>query len=46
LEPVDVTEIIRVAGLAEPRLTELIRSTVRRLDEAGVADPDLVRADA
>jgi purine-nucleoside phosphorylase len=46
LEPVDVTEIIRVAGEAEPRLTELIRRTVRRLDEAIALDPDLVRTDA
>jgi purine-nucleoside phosphorylase len=46
LEPVDVTEIIRVAGEAEPRLTELIRRTVRRLDEAVALDPDLVRTDA
>jgi len=34
LEPVDVEEIIRVAGEAEPRLTEVIRRVVRRLDEA------------
>lgn len=33
LEPVDVETIIRVAREAEPRLTELIRGTVRRLDE-------------
>lgn len=46
LEPVDVTEIIRVAGEAEPRLTELIRRTVRHLDEAIALDPDLVRSDA
>lgn len=36
LAPVDVAEIIAVAGEAEPRLTELIRRTVRHLDEAGV----------
>jgi purine-nucleoside phosphorylase len=46
LQPVDVTEIIRVAGEAEPRLTEIIRRTVRHLDEATVEDPDLVRTDA
>jgi purine-nucleoside phosphorylase len=34
LEPVDVETIIRVAGEAEPKLTELIRHTVRELDEA------------
>jgi purine-nucleoside phosphorylase len=38
LEPVDVAEIIRVAGEAEPRLTELIRRTVRHLDEVGAAE--------
>ncbi|HUP00530.1 MAG TPA: purine-nucleoside phosphorylase [Gemmatimonadota bacterium] len=31
LEPVDVETIIRVAGEAEPRLTELIRRTVRQM---------------
>jgi hypothetical protein len=31
---VDVAEIIRVAGEAEPRLTEVIRGTVARLPEA------------
>lgn len=38
LEPVDVATIIKVAGEAEPSLTDLIRRTVRRLDEvnAGV----------
>jgi purine-nucleoside phosphorylase len=46
LEPVDITEIIRVAGDAEPQLTELIRATVRHLDEAIAPDPDLVRTDA
>jgi purine-nucleoside phosphorylase len=46
LQPVDVTEIIRVAGEAEPRLTEIIRRTVRHLDEATVEDPDLVPTDA
>lgn len=46
LEPVDVEEIIRVAGEAEPRLTELIRRTVRHLDEASAPDPDMVRAGA
>lgn len=34
LEPVDVETIIRVAGEAEPKLTELIRRTVSELDEA------------
>jgi purine-nucleoside phosphorylase len=34
LAPVDVAEIIRVAGEAEPRLTEVIRGTVARLPEA------------
>jgi purine-nucleoside phosphorylase len=34
LAPVDVAEIIRVAGEAEPRLTTLIRATVARLPEA------------
>lgn len=34
LEPVDVQEIIRVAGEAEPRMTEVIRGTVARLPEA------------
>jgi purine-nucleoside phosphorylase len=34
LEPVDVETIIRVAGEAEPKLTELIRRTVRELDQA------------
>lgn len=33
LEPVDVETIIRVAGEAEPRLTELIRRSVRRMSE-------------
>jgi purine-nucleoside phosphorylase len=33
LEPVDVAEIIRVAGEAEPRMTTVIRETVARLDE-------------
>ena len=33
LEPVDVSEIIRVAGEAEPRMTAVIRATVARLDE-------------
>ena len=37
LEPVDVETIIRVAGEAEPKLTQVIRNTVRRLDE--VATP-------
>ncbi len=35
LRPVDVEEIIAVAGEAEPRLTAIIRGTVARLDEAG-----------
>lgn len=35
LQPVDVEEIIAVAGQAEPRLTRVIRETVARLDEAG-----------
>ncbi|MDX1623258.1 MAG: purine-nucleoside phosphorylase [Gemmatimonadota bacterium] len=35
LEPVDVEEIIAVAGEAEPKLTKVIRRTVARLDEAG-----------
>lgn len=34
LQPVDVEEIIAVAGEAEPRMTEVIRKTVARLDEA------------
>ncbi len=34
LEPVDVEEIIAVAGEAEPRMTKVIRRTVARLDEA------------
>lgn len=34
LEAVDVEEIIAVAGEAEPRMTEVIRRTVARLDEA------------
>lgn len=33
LRPVDVEEIIQVAGEAEPRLTELIRRTVRHMGE-------------
>ena len=33
LEPVDVAEIIRVAGEAEPRMTAVIRGAVARLDE-------------
>lgn len=33
LQPVDVAEIIRVAGEAEPRMTAVIRGTVARLDE-------------
>ncbi len=33
LEPVDVETIIRVAGEAEPRLTQLIRRTVSQLGE-------------
>jgi purine-nucleoside phosphorylase len=33
LEPVDVAEIIRVAGEAEPRMTAVIRGTVARLDD-------------
>ena len=33
LEPVDVAEIIRVAGEAEPRMTAVIRGAVGRLDE-------------
>ncbi len=40
LQPVDVAEIIRVAGEAEPRLTELIRRTVRNMDEVGA--PEIV----
>ncbi|MGH7572548.1 MAG: purine-nucleoside phosphorylase [Gemmatimonadota bacterium] len=40
LEPVDVAEIIKVAGEAEPKLTELIRLTVRHLDEVGA--PEIV----
>ena len=38
LQPVDVAEIIRVAGEAEPRMTAVIRGTVARLGEvpAGV----------
>ncbi|MDX1660152.1 MAG: purine-nucleoside phosphorylase [Gemmatimonadota bacterium] len=35
LEPVDVEEIIAVAGEAEPKMTKVIRRTVARLDEAG-----------
>ncbi len=38
LEPVDVEEIIRVAGEAEPQLTELIRRTVRHMHEAPAAE--------
>lgn len=38
LAPVDVAEIIRVAGEAEPRLTAVIRGTVARLDEAGESE--------
>lgn len=34
LEPVDVAAIIEVAGQAEPRLTEVIRGTIARMDEA------------
>lgn len=34
LQPVDVEEIIAVAGEAEPKMTEVIRETVARLDEA------------
>lgn len=34
LEPVDVEEIIRVAGEAEPRMTRVVRDTIGRLDEA------------
>lgn len=34
LQPVDVEEIIAVAGEAEPRMTRVIRNTVARLDEA------------
>jgi purine-nucleoside phosphorylase len=34
LRPVDVEEIIAVAGEAEPKLTRLIRGAVARLDEA------------
>jgi purine-nucleoside phosphorylase len=33
LHPVDVSEIIRVAGDAEPRMTAVMRGTVARLDE-------------
>jgi purine-nucleoside phosphorylase len=33
LEPVDVAEIIRTAREAEPRMTDVIRGTVARLDE-------------
>ena len=33
LEPVDVETIIRVAGEAEPKLTQLIRRTVSQLGE-------------
>ncbi|MGH7558768.1 MAG: purine-nucleoside phosphorylase [Gemmatimonadota bacterium] len=40
LEPVDVAEIIKVAGEAEPKLTELIRRAVRHLDEVGA--PEMV----
>lgn len=42
LAPVDVEEIIQVAGEAEPRLTELIRRTVRHMDEASA--PETARA--
>ena len=34
LEPVDVAEILRVAGRAAPRLIRLVTEVVRRLDEA------------
>jgi purine-nucleoside phosphorylase len=33
LKPVDVPEIIRVAGEAEPKLTALIKSVLARMDE-------------
>ena len=36
LEPVDVAEIIRTAGEAEPRMTAVIRGTVARLDEVAL----------
>jgi purine-nucleoside phosphorylase len=34
LHPVDIPEILRVAGLAAPRLIRLLTEVVRRLDEA------------
>ena len=34
LEPVDIPEILRVAGRTAPRLTRLVTEVVRRLDEA------------
>jgi purine-nucleoside phosphorylase len=34
LHPVDVAEILRVAGRTAPRLIRLVTETVRRLDEA------------
>lgn len=37
LEPVDLPEVLRAAGEAEPRMTAVIRGTVARLDEVAPA---------
>lgn len=35
LEPADITEIIRVAGVAEPRLTALVKAVLERQEQGG-----------